>query len=975
MQVIKIILPLRKILSNIYAIVIQTILVWLSYLWHIKNPSDKEPIISLIIFSSTLFVSIISMFLPKEDEESFSFQAKIYLRKAIKDFRENYIDTNFYVPLNGEIRRTQESNYENVLEDQVKKLDSNTLYCPIDSYINKWLQNEGNNLLVLIGEFGTGKTTFTKYLTHQLALCRLGKKKYLNIIDNKKRIPLLMPLRNFKKTIESFVSDTCKNELRIKNFIYPDLVGQIDNNEIILILDGFDEIPQLIDRDLKKVKFAQIRKLIESSTNSKVLITCREEYFQSVQELNDCFENKFDFQVIYLSLFDNDQIKQYLETHIPNPDFYWKHIEKTYDLNDLAKRPILLELIVKYLPGLIKSQNNKEKISTSKLYDYCINEELDRLLEEKEIDDINLPSKKDRLNILMRLAVWLYENDTLNFAVCQFETFLNSENYLQLKNTMPRKYEALINHFLNFSFLIRDSKNNYRLSHKSFRDFLTSKVFVEEINDGSIHHFAKSKASKELISFILDNQIKKDNLINLVLSAKNLDADKKWQGTNAMNILGHIDKKALKGKNLTNCQLNEVDFTIYHVDPIYNSYPGESFNGTNFKNAKLKNSKLDKQLHDASDFSGVDTFDSYFDYRTRKPLGRTDYDSNFENGVLDFDPYLDELEVASGLNLRAQGLNDISVIKKMKRLKVLKMEWNENLVDISPISNCKLLNHLDLRKTGIKDISPLKDLKNLEYLDLRDCQKLRDIGPLSNLTNLKTLALNGTDLHDLQPLNNLENLNYLILGSFTSMYFRPLESRIKDISPLKDLHSLKDLILGTMPSIESFSPLSSLTNLERLTLSKVNTIDFSFFRHLNKLELLGIIGTECKNISYIKELKNLKKLNIIRSDLNSIAGIEKLVNLSELRLRETRIKDISHVQNLRNLNELDLSSTDVESVKHLKKLYNLRKLNLSKSKVKNIKPLKSLKNLKELTISEGLEDHANEIKKFIPSLEVKIDKE
>ena len=109
MQAIKIILPLRKILSNIYAIIIQTILVWQSYLWYIKQPSDKEPLIALISFSSTLLVSIILLILQKEDKESFSYQTKIYLKKAIKDFRENYIDTNFYVPLNGEIRRTRQS--------------------------------------------------------------------------------------------------------------------------------------------------------------------------------------------------------------------------------------------------------------------------------------------------------------------------------------------------------------------------------------------------------------------------------------------------------------------------------------------------------------------------------------------------------------------------------------------------------------------------------------------------------------------------------------------------------------------------------------------------------------------------------------------------------------------------------------------------------------------------------------------------
>ena len=94
--------------------------------------------------------------------------------------------------------------------------------------------------------------------------------------------------------------------------------------------------------------------------------------------------------------------------------------------------------------------------------------------------------------------------------------------------------------------------NQYRISHKSFQDYLTAQIFVKEINSGKIHHFARNRTTKEINHFILEQKPDKDALLNLVLNARDLPEERQWQGTNAAAILQKIDKKILKGRNLSN---------------------------------------------------------------------------------------------------------------------------------------------------------------------------------------------------------------------------------------------------------------------------------------------------------------------------------------------------------------------------------------------------------------------------------------
>jgi predicted NACHT family NTPase len=643
----------------------------------------------------------------EKERKSFDFQAEQYLHRLQDDFQKDFLDKNHYIDLDAEIRIEKKARevFEKIDKaDRIEKLKEkerekpgeqydSIVYKPLDTFINQWLADDTRNFLVILGEYGTGKTTFLRHLAHQAAANKIKPGSEKAIVDEKNRLPLFFPLRYFEKNIEPFIVNQFSKE-GISDIDFAGFKQRVANGEFVLLLDGFDEMTQKIDADEKSKNFVKIRQLIDSSDKSKIILTARQEYFQSAADIQEVFKHadKKNYQFIHLLPFDDHQIQQYLQTHTDKPGYYWEQIQEIFDLHDLAKRPVLLQLIVDYLPVLIKEKGEKETINASDLYNKCIRDELRR--KSGELDFI-IPGKY-RLDILQKVAVWMFLNDALNFDTGLLERELNLRQYF--KTDRAWEFEKYLNEFLTFTFLIREADNRYRISHKSFRDYLTAQAFVKEIKSGKIEHFARNRTTEEINHFILEQNPGKDVLLDLVLTARDLPEERQWQGTNAAAVLLQIDKKILKARDLSRCQLSYVDFR------------GCDLTGTKFQNANLSNCSFDETVLSAI-FQGT----------------------NVEN---------------SGLYLSFCKLKDIQFLKEFKGLTQLDLSGNQ-ITDISPIRELKNLTDLNISDNQITDISPIRELKNLTELRLYN-NKITDISHIRELKNLRTLYLSKNQMDEKQ---------------------------------------------------------------------------------------------------------------------------------------------------------------------------------------------------------------------------------
>ena len=94
------------------------------------------------------------------------------------------------------------------------------------------------------------------------------------------------------------------------------------------------------------------------------------------------------------------------------------------------------------------------------------------------------------------------------------------------------------------------------------------------------------------------------------------------------------------------------------------------------------------------------------------------------------------------------------------------------------------LNNAILNQNQINDISTLSDLTSLTYLALDDNQ-ISDVSALSDFTSLISLGLDDNQISDVSALSGLTNLTYLLLRN----------NQVSDISALTSLDNLVFLYL------------------------------------------------------------------------------------------------------------------------------------------------------------------------------------
>ncbi len=162
-----------------------------------------------------------------------------------------------------------------------------------------------------------------------------------------------------------------------------------------------------------------------------------------------------------------------------------------------------------------------------------------------------------------------------------------------------------------------------------------------------------------------------------------------------------------------------------------------------------------------------------------------------------------------------------------------------------------LIQELNFREEEIIDVSPLSNLTALAALNLYGTQ-VSDVSPLSNLTALARLNLNGTQVSDVSPLSNLTALAALNLTG----------TQVSDVSPLSNLTALAALNL-TGTQVSDVSPLSNLTALETLDLNGTQVSDVSPLSNLMALYWLNLNGTQVSDVSPLDKLRR-DGLKIIR---------------------------------------------------------------------------------------------------------------
>jgi len=320
---------------------------------------------------------------------------------------------------------------------------------------------DDNKYYLILADAGMGKTTF------MINLYLRYKKKWF--IKSRRVDIKLFPLGN------PHVLEEIKN---------------IDNDvkkDTILLLDALDDDAAAVKNYQERLQ--QIMK--EVWRFREIVITCRTQFFPSREE--EPTETgyyklsgeggEYHFQKLYVSVFDNKDIKRYLHKrfNLWNP-FTWKKLKRAKAIAEKSPNLLVRPMLLSHIQELVDGK--KEYEFTYEIYEVLIQKWIDREankpgIREKfgSIEEF----KKALLAFSQSLAINLYNNQSERGGLFIYkDETIATDSGIQLSDFEDNIEVSMSeSQWRSRSLINRNAEGNYKFSHKSVLEYFLAKEAIE----------------------------------------------------------------------------------------------------------------------------------------------------------------------------------------------------------------------------------------------------------------------------------------------------------------------------------------------------------------------------------------------------------------------------------------------------------------------------------------------------------------
>lgn len=488
----------------------------------------------------------------------------------------------------------------------------------IDDYIDDWLRERGKMHISILGEFGTGKTWFCRHYAHRQLHRYLADPVH-------ERLPLLITLRDFTKavTVRQLINDALleKYKLPLLGSAYDVFDRMSRQGKLLLILDGFDEMARKVDYQTVVDNFWELANVVVDG--SKVLLTCRTEFFRYAQESERVLHGEehgratimldpVKFEVLYLEPFSDAQIEEAIQRRASEPEGRRtaRRILNTPHLADLARKPVLVELLL----AALQETGAEALTNPAQVYLHATNALLMRNIETRR----TFTSTADKLFFLCELAWEMIREDKLRI------------HYREIPERIKRWFSekvtsSEIDHWdfdlRNQTLLQRNAIGEYEFAHKTLAEYFVAFKFAAELGslsqeyqdvyceaDGlpcevpirpkQIEELAKTFGSLPLsgqgliavavlLKWLIGNR---ERLWTLIQDTRQRASEEVGHvGGNAATVLNHLGESfngaRLEGTNLADADLTNADMSTANLC-------GTVLHGAQLTNATLTRADL-----------------------------------------------------------------------------------------------------------------------------------------------------------------------------------------------------------------------------------------------------------------------------------------------------------------------------------------------------------------------------------------------
>jgi hypothetical protein len=348
----------------------------------------------------------------------------------------------------------------------------------LEVFLNQWLNEDASpRQMAILGGYGTGKSSFLLHYAAKLAE---------NYRPGYSRIPVLISLTNVSPMHDDGLKDRLSKTANEMGINYDSLMYLIEKQQVVLLLDGFDEMGYVGSREHRLQHFDSIWRL--ATQGNKIIIAGRPSYFFGEQELNKALQsveaNELiaddlpHCRLIKLQSLSAKEIEKYLQKYFSSEEVvkYLAFIQSHQQLFDLAARPSLMHIIREMIAEVYA--DNQEQYSAAALMEKYAHHWIIRQDKKRIAGSL---SKDDKAVFFEQLAEWFYLNETEIIEHRKVEKLM--QQFLKhIDFSDQDTKEGILGDILSGSFLQRQI-SNYQFVHRSFFEYFVAKRIVTYISE------------------------------------------------------------------------------------------------------------------------------------------------------------------------------------------------------------------------------------------------------------------------------------------------------------------------------------------------------------------------------------------------------------------------------------------------------------------------------------------------------------
>ncbi|MBB5806004.1 WD40 repeat protein [Saccharothrix ecbatanensis] len=359
-----------------------------------------------------------------------------------------------------------------------------------------WLREEVARFVVVLGDFGRGKSFLLRQLTRALPDEHPGL------------MPVLVELRSLEKapTLDELLAQHLVRE-GVEDVGVTRLQYMISSGRLALLFDGFDELELRVGYDNAADYLTTLMKAV--TDRAKVVLTSRTQHFRSTNQVLNALGQKVSAlaasRVVVLEDFTDDQIRSFLTKHYggdrERAAARFALLGAIHDLLGLSRNPRMLSFIADLDDERLREvQEEHGRISAAELYrelvDFWLVQEVNR-----QRHRLGIPSfdGAERLAACTALALRLWETTATTIQTSDLaDTVVRT-----LARLTERGYsiDQAAHAVGSGSLLVRTETGGFTFVHQSVMEWLVAKVAADELPKTEI---VNRKMSRLMVDFLCD---------------------------------------------------------------------------------------------------------------------------------------------------------------------------------------------------------------------------------------------------------------------------------------------------------------------------------------------------------------------------------------------------------------------------------------------------------------------------------------